>query len=347
MFSSNLHIKSFERVIILFFFGFLIVPFHLSAQNKEVIAKKGDGIYRLLKRYGYSYSDNLENFIALNKDHLGKNNSLLAGVSYKLPEVDKPMEENTAPAKAGGRMVHYDIFGDKYADIEITGNTLKGAVYYLMSGHGGPDPGAMGKYNGHTVCEDEYAYDFTLRLARKLIQQGATVYMITRDSKDGIRDESFLKMDKDEICYPNLTIPLNQTKRLRQRSNAVNKLYLQHRGEFQRMIVIHVDSRSRGENIDVFFYHDKRSEAGKKAATILKNTFQEKYREHQPGRGYEGSVSSRNLYVIKNTYPPAVYIELGNINHARDIKRLIIADNRQAVANWLADGLIKDFKTNK
>jgi N-acetylmuramoyl-L-alanine amidase len=35
------------------------------------------------------------------------------------------------------------------------------------------------------------------------------------------------------------------------------------------------------------------------------------------------------------------------MNHQRDIRRLIIADNRQAVANWLADGLATDFKTNK
>jgi len=350
MFSSNLHINSFKRSILFTFLALILSSFQLFAQSKEVIAEKGDGIYSLLKRYGYSYTDNLENFIALNKDNLGANNSLYAGKKYILPETESPVAEKTkatTPAPATGKMVHYDIFGDKYADIEIESNDLKGAVYYLVSGHGGPDPGAMGKYNNHTVCEDEYAYDVTLRLARNLIQEGASVYIITRDPNDGIRDESFLKIDKDEVCYPNLTIPLNQTKRLKQRSDAVNKLYMQHRNEFQRMIVIHVDSRSQGENIDVFFYHDKRSDTGKKAATVLKNTFQQKYREHQPGRGYGGTVSERNLYVVKNTYPPAVYIELGNMNHSRDIQRLIIADNRQAVANWLTSGLIEDYKVNK
>ncbi|HPF52570.1 MAG TPA: N-acetylmuramoyl-L-alanine amidase [Draconibacterium sp.] len=351
MFRSNLHINSLKKGILFTFLAVILSSFQLSAQNKQVVAEKGDGIYSLLKRYGYSYTDNLENFIALNKDNLGTNNSLFAGKKYILPGTENAVEEKTTStttsAPSSGKMVHFDIFGDKYADIEITSNDLKGAVYYLVSGHGGPDPGAMGKYNNHVVCEDEYAYDVTLRLARNLIQEGATVYVITRDPNDGIRDESFLKIDKDEVCYPNLTIPLNQTKRLKQRSDAVNKLYMQHRNEFQRMIAIHVDSRSRGENIDVFFYHDKRSDTGKKAATTLKNTFQQKYREHQPGRGYGGTVSERNLYVVKNTYPPAVYIELGNMNHSRDIQRLIMADNRQAVANWLTLGLKKDFQTNK
>ena len=347
MFVSNLHIKSFIRVLFILFLVFFTLPVNSFAQSKEVVAEKGDGIYSLLKRYGYSVSDNLNNFIALNKEQLGKDNSLIAGVKYKLPDKSGEIVPSSESAKTPGRTVRYEIFGDKFADVEITGASLQGAIYYLIGGHGGPDPGAVGKYAGHVVCEDEYAYDVTLRLARNLISEGASVYLITRDKNDGIRDESFLKPDHDEVCYPNKTIPLNQTRRLRQRSDAVNDLYKQNKGRFQRMVAIHVDSRGRGENIDVFFYHDKRSDTGKKAATILKDTFQKKYNEHQPGRGYGGTVSDRNLYVVKNTWPPAVYIELGNMNHDRDIKRLIISDNRQALANWLTAGLIEDFKTNK
>jgi len=347
MFVSNLHIKSIIRVVFVLFLVLFLLPAGSFAQSKEVVAQKGDGIYSLLKRHGYSISENLDRFISLNKEHLGKNNTLIAGRKYKLPDKTDTPTTSSTPGKTPVQTAHYEIFGSKYADVEITGSSLRGAVYYLMGGHGGPDPGAVGKYAGHTVCEDEYAYDVTLRLARKLISEGATVYMITRDKNDGIRDDSFLKPDKDEVCYPNQKIPLNQMKRLRQRTDAVNNLYKQNKGRFQRMIAIHVDSRSKGENIDVFFYHDKRSDTGKKTATILKDTFQKKYQEHQPGRGYGGTVSDRNLYVVRNTWPPAVFIELGNMNHNRDVKRLIISDNRQALANWLAEGLTKDFKTNK
>ncbi|PIF06708.1 MAG: N-acetylmuramoyl-L-alanine amidase [Draconibacterium sp.] len=280
----------------------------------------------------------------LNKDKLGKNNTLILGRKYILPG---KAASKTAPAKAKHNVMHFDIFGDKYADVEVISNELKGAIYYIVSGHGGPDPGAVGSYNGHTICEDEYAYDVSIRLARKLIEKGAKVFMITADKNDGIRDDAYLKPDKDEVCYPNNSIPLNQTKRLKQRTNAVNKLYKSNRSAFQRMIAIHVDSRSKRENIDVFFYHDKRSKTGKKAANILQRTFLKKYEKHQPGRGYNGTVSTRGLYVVKNTYPVAVYIELGNVNHRRDIQRIIIPDNRQAVANWIAEGLVTDFKTNK
>ncbi|MCY1719285.1 N-acetylmuramoyl-L-alanine amidase [Prolixibacteraceae bacterium Z1-6] len=330
--------------------AFIILPFLLAAQTQEVVAQKGDGIYRLLTRHGYSVSETMDDFIKLNENALGKNNSLIAGKKYKLPETEKTTPattEKAPPAKGKGKVVRYEIFGEEFANVEITSSELKGAVYYLMSGHGGPDPGAVGKYNGHQICEDEYAYDVTLRLARNLISEGATVYVITRDPKDGIRDDMYLKADKDEVCYPNLKIPLNPTRRLRQRTDAVNKLHAKHRGSFQRMIAIHVDSRPVRENIDIFFYHDKRSKTGKKAGNILRETIEAKYREHQPNRGYTGTVSDRNLYVVRNTYPTALFIELGNMNHQRDVKRLVLPENRQAVANWLNAGLIKDFKTNK
>jgi len=79
----------------------------------------------------------------------------------------------------------------------------------------------------------------------------------------------------------------------------------------------------------------------------LQKTFEDKYKANQPGRGYKGTVSAQNLYELRNSYPVAVYIELGNINHQRDQQRFIIANNRQALANWLLQGLITDFQTNK
>jgi len=346
MFDSNLHIKIVTRIIFILFLAATLFPKFGVAQNMEVVAEKGDGIYRLLTRHGLSYSENMVTFIELNKTKLGKDNALFVGTKYKLP-ANSNVNDKVTPIKNSIKTVRYEIFGKEYENVEITSAELKGATYYLMAGHGGPDPGAVGKYNGKQVTEDEYAYDITARLARNLIQKSASVYMITRDKNDGIRDESILKIDHDEVCYPNLKIPLNQTRRLRQRTDAVNKLYSKNKSGFHRMIAIHVDSRPRGENIDVFFYHDKRSKTGGKAAKIIQKTFQDKYNEHQPRRGYHGTVSTRNLYVVKNTYPVAVYIELGNINHHRDIQRFILADNRQAVANWLTEGFVTDFKTNK
>lgn len=330
-----------HRFSALVFFLLILVSSMQAQDYQTTVAKNGEGIYSLLKRHGLSPSEHLNAFIELNKGKLGKDNALFAGQTYSLPQKEQVSQSSTT----GGAI--YPIFGKTYEQVSPIDNQLQGAVYYLLSGHGGPDPGAVGRYSHHTLCEDEYAYDVTLRLARRLIEHGALVYMITRDENDGVRDESFLKPDKDETCYPDLPIPRNHLKRLQQRKDAVNKLSINHKGSFQRLVIIHVDSRSKGENIDVFFYHDQRSKTGKKLANNLQQTFKKKYDTHQPNRGYHGTVSDRNLYVLKYSYPPAVFIELGNINHFRDQQRFIQSNNRQALANWLAEGLQTDFKNNK
>lgn len=236
------------------------------------------------------------------------------------------------------------LMGAGGSNVAVKSRQLSGAVYYLASGHGGPDPGAIGHFGKAALAEDEYAYDVTLRLARSLIERGATVYMIIRDPNDGIRDEKILKIDHDEVTYPNQKIPLNQTARLRQCTEAVNKLYHKHKGAYQRMITIHVDSRSVGEKIDVFFYHHDQSSTGKKLAKRIHRTFNARYKQSQPGRSYLGTVSDRSsLYVVKNCLPPTVFIELGNIRNDKDQRRFLIAGNRQALANWICEGMSADY----
>jgi len=170
--------------------------------------------------------------------------------------------------------------------------------------------------------------------------------MIVRDPNDGIRDEKVLKLDRDEVTYPNQRIPLNQTTRLRQYTDAVNKLHRQHPNPYQRMVTIHVDSRSEGENIDVFFYHHENSKVGKRLAKHIHKSFKSGYKRSQPARTYLGTVSDRSsLYVVKNSHPPTVFIELGNIRNREDQQRFLLADNRQALANWICTGLEKDYKS--
>ncbi len=236
------------------------------------------------------------------------------------------------------------ILGKAYEEITVEDETLAGCVYYLVSGHGGPDPGAMTKKDGNYLCEDEYAYDVTLRLARNLLSHGAKVYVIVRDENDGIRDQEYLGYDKDEVVWFKQKIPINQVRRLKQRTAVVNNLYKKEKAnaKLQKMIAIHVDSRSIGEKIDIFFYHFPGSSSGKETADTMLHTIDAKYKEHQKNRGYKGVVKARDLYVLRESKPSAVYIELGNITNEFDQKRLLIVDNRQAIANWLFLGVQKD-----
>lgn len=337
--------QAYKIFITLVFLMYCGISF--SQEYQKITAKKGDGIYSILKQHGLPPKEYFDLFIELNKGKLGKDHALIIGRSYRLPvrvekdsliRKEEPVKEIASPKKV------YEIYGKGYHEVTQKGKELAGAVYYLMSGHGGPDPGAVGFLDNHMLCEDEYAYDVTLRLARNLTERGATVYMIIRDPNDGIRDEAYLQPDRDEVCFPDQVIPLSQRARLQQETDAVNKLSLKNKGKFQRLVVIHVDSRSRKENIDVFFYHKKGSKSGEMLADRMKEIFGLRYAQHQPNRGYDGTVSHRNLYVVNNSKPTSVFIELGNINHKRDQQRFLIADNRQALSNWLRDGLMEDYR---
>lgn len=236
-----------------------------------------------------------------------------------------------------------NLFGNAYKKYEEVDQSLKDRVFYLVSGHGGPDPGAMCTSCPSSLCEDEYAYDVALRLARNLRQHGAVVEMIIQDEDDGIRDEMYLKCDRDEKCN-NKRMPLNQKKRLEQRAVHINNLHSQYKNKGYKdhaVIVIHVDAAGKGARKDVFFYHHKNSARGKEMANNIHNTFQDKYDRFQKGRGYKGTISHRGLYMVNHTNPPIVYIELANIQNPKDQQRILLSSNRQALANWIFLGLIK------
>lgn len=323
-----------------------------QAPQKSEVAGEGDGMYSILRSNGLDPVDYSKKFIQLNKRNMGPDNGLYTGRTYLIPipeqvEIKDTIQtapSDTPPAK---KILIYPIFGEGYSSVPIDSETLKGAVYYLVSGHGGPDPGAVEKYDGKLITEDEYAYDVTLRLARRLISNGAKVYMIIKDKNDGIRDKRILEVDYDEVNHPGKKIYRSQKLRLKQRTKTVNHLFTQHTHLYQRLVVTHVDSRSKGENIDVFFYHHEKSKKGKSLAENIHQTFKSKYARYQPNRKYTGTVGVRSdLYVVQNTLPATVYIELGNIKNAKDQKRILDFENRDALAKWIAEGLETDFEQN-
>tara|TARA_B100000497_G_C7673751_1_gene406758 strand:- start:397 stop:1644 length:1248 start_codon:yes stop_codon:yes gene_type:complete len=259
------------------------------------------------------------------------------------PEEEIVQIENkvTEEKEESYRNVVNEIYGNKYKDVAILDNSLYGKVFYVVSGHGGPDPGAVCKSCENQLCEDEYAYDVALRLARNLTQHGATAEMVITD-KDGIRDDKHLKCDKDERLANGKKIPLSQTPRLKQRTVYVNRKYAKYKREGvqnQYLVSIHVDSRKSNHKQDVFFCHFRESKQGKKLAESLQKKFQQKYDKYQKNRGYHGHVDERNLYVLMNTAPPATLIELANIQNKSDHRRILIKENRQALANWIFEGL--------
>lgn len=345
--------------ITLFFLLIFLSGNIVVAQDKKDKPRNGEGVQLFLERNKCSYPKDYDKFIELNKGKFGRNNSLLMGVRYTLPSSSDADKENNDTEKKDNKITQQTtkgkkigskginkLFGSKYREYTVKSNKLKGACFFLSSGHGGPDPGAIGKVDGRELHEDEYAYDIILRLARNLLEEGATVHIIIQDPNDGIRDEMYLSNSKNETCMGEV-IPLNQAARLRQRSDKINELSKKAKEKYKRSMFIHLDSRSKKEQLDVFFYHATKSTAGKKLANTMRQTFESHYNKHQPNRGFTGTVDSRGLYVLNNTNPVGLFGELGNIQNTFDQRRFLQYDNRQALANWLCRGFIQDYENWK
>nr|MBD3621837.1 N-acetylmuramoyl-L-alanine amidase [Sunxiuqinia sp.] len=333
--------KSFRFITFLIVLSLVQVTMYAQEAYPKVLAQEGDGIYSLLRRHGVSPTKYYNDFVDMNSEELGEDESLILGRHYMLPDTlaknVEMMEEDIA----------YPIFGDDFKKVDAASDRLANTVYYLISGHGGPDPGAVEKYHGKMIAEDEYAYDVTLRLARELISHGAEVHLIVQDANDGIRDHKVLELDTDETVGSK-SIPLDQLERLKQRTKAVNDLYAKNSGKYQRLLVTHVDSRGEGTNIDVFFYHHEKSTNGKRLAESIHQTFFRKYKKFQPNRLYNGTFMERSsLYVVKNTLPAMAYIEIGNIRNKKDQRRILDPDNRQALAKWISEGILLDYESSK
>ena len=325
------------HIVIIIAIALAIVPQPAAGQQKgreRTQALAGESIDMLLTRCKIDMRHhNL--FIAINWPRLTKDDMLMLGFNYYLPnETDIANSQAIIEKEKAARSERYNtqkaetdnsskkegtsntpskpsvkanatgqksqkraqpkyytepLFGKGNERVDYTDSKLAGATYYLVSGHGGPDPGAMGTYNGQQICEDEYAYDVILRLARQLISHRATVHIIIQDPNDGIREDAVLKCDEDETCM-GAPIPLDQVERLKQRSDSINSLYAQERKGYCRSVFIHVDSRSKEKRIDIFFYHYMKSARGERLAKKLQSKMAQKYAKHQPARGFSGEV---------------------------------------------------------
>lgn len=322
----------------------LAVGLSAPAGAQSIAPEPGEGIWGLLRRSGVTpTAKRVQAFRTLNADKLGRDDQLKVGVAYRLPNYEGGSTSAPAPGptRAAANASRYEIFGSQYEMVERRSNRLAGHYYYIVSGHGGSDPGSVGKLNGRQMPEDEIAYDTALRVARELLKDGAMVYMIVRDPNDGIRDDEYLPPDNDEYYYGDVRMSSNYIRRTRQRAEVINKLYDRNKGRArsQQVVSVHVDAMA-GRNqpqIDVHFAYS--SPSGRALGSALQTSIRNQYQTHQPDRGYRGRLVRRDLYILKHTKPVAVLVELGNIRHRGDQIRLTKPGNRQALAQWIAAGL--------
>ncbi|MGI6046523.1 MAG: N-acetylmuramoyl-L-alanine amidase family protein [Petrimonas sp.] len=318
-----------------------LFPMFVFAQDMAYPIE-GDGILSFLRRWNRIDTSYVREFKELNIDRINAQGGLELGTAYLIPPLH-PGDVYPAP-EVIDQPTERKIFGNKYKDFAIVSDNLKDACFYIISGHGGPDPGATTRVNGHELHEDEYNYDFSLRLARNLMMQGAAVYMVIQDEYDGIRDERYLANNNGETCWGE-PIPKSQIDRLKQRVEKVNDLYAGDKDKFKYVfaVEVHIDSRNPKKQIDLFLYYADNPQSRLTSYT-LRDEVLKQYKKHQPNRGFSGNVSYRNLYILRELNPPAIMVEVGNFQNTRDRLRILDPNNRQAIANWMTNAFVEDYK---
>ena len=315
----------------------------------KVVRFDGKTIRSTLNISDFDLAKKIENYnLEVEKAKLKKGNFRTTKelwVPFELLLLDSNELKNLSKRTLSKNEIQIDYSFLKDEKINPISKKLEKMAFYIITGHGGPDPGAIGNRDGFELHEHEYAYDVAARLAKRLIENGADVYMIIQDPNDGIRNEQILGNGGNERMINGDAISPIQLERLRQRTDIVNDYVAKNFNRYkqQTLIEIHIDSRITDKRIDIFFYHRSGCARSEKLSKTLLATIEEKYRKAQPNRGYNGTVSARDLFTLRNTTIPAIFIELGNIQNPADQIRIIEPNNRQAIANWLTDGIIKHY----
>ena len=82
------------------------------------------------------------------------------------------------------------LFGKAMASYPIASNELSGACFYLVGGHGGPDPGAIGTYGGHKLHEDKASYSTFFNIL------ATSVILVPKNNEVTIEFESVLTANR-------------------------------------------------------------------------------------------------------------------------------------------------------
>ena len=124
------------RTLLLFFL--LALPMVLQAQQTTDTPRPGEGISTFLERNGRPSRTYYRDFLRLNEKKLKGKRELRLGVRYIVPPLRG--KAGASAKDSGAQCLEEPLFGKKLKEVKVKGNSLKGACFYIVSGHGGPDP---------------------------------------------------------------------------------------------------------------------------------------------------------------------------------------------------------------
>jgi N-acetylmuramoyl-L-alanine amidase len=277
---------------------------------QTVVAKNGDGIFSILRDEGIEIAKYYETFLELNQDKLINGSDLVVGETYYIPNAPDSFKNR-------GLIINVSdgderpIFERELAYLKLKDNSLANTVYYLM------EHNSVNK----KVISNNVNDGITVTMARKLLQSGARVYLLDSNPKDSL----------NLIDYVGI----------------VNKKYLRHNGDYQRLMVIDNGGIATRAKTDITVYHYAESEESKRFADNILRVFSKKTVKREALNDYsEMCTDFEDITFAKNSLPPITFIIMGSKSVA-DNKTLQVNANKNSIANLITNGILSDYSSTE
>ncbi|MGI5902274.1 MAG: N-acetylmuramoyl-L-alanine amidase [Desulfitobacteriia bacterium] len=186
---------------------------------------------------------------------------------------------------------------------------LGGKTITIDAGHGGVDPGAIGK---NKTLEKDVNLEVSKRLRLLFEQAGCKVVMLREDDRDFGTSAKLLQRKREDLAY-----------RIQKAVDSKADIYLSiHSNSFP-------DPRQHGAQ--VFFHPD--SEEGKALALSI----QESLNRVSPKKRV--AKANQTYFILKNTDMVAVTIEVGFLSNIEEEKNLTSPEYQQRLAMAIFEGV--------
>ncbi len=295
------------RLSLLFWVWACTFIFSQENQYTIAIAEQGDGIFSLLRKQGLDPVKHYGEFLALNSDKIKEGSALKLGTEYKIPNASDSFKK-TGIIVAPKNEEEAPIFDKELAQMSLKSEKLKDAVYYLI---------AENRSEG-----DSFLSDISQQLAAELMTHGAKVYIMEED------------LPKTKSANEN---PMGNYV------NVINKRYLQHKGKYQRVLVIRSENISGSSAMDVAVYHYNKSSQGQRFAQSIQKVFKQKNVSNKTVD--EASLifeDQHSLYLAKNILPAISLLTLEKTSPQSDSK-ISLKPNKKEFANLISHGIMNDY----
>jgi len=194
-------------------------------------------------------------------------------------------------------------------DEKIWSWTLGDRVVVIDAGHGGVDPGAVGK---NLVLEKDVTLAVSKRLQALIQQSGAKTIMVREDDRDLGTSQGLLKRKREDLA-----------QRIQLGLDTQAEVY----------ISIHANSFPNAKLTGAQTFYHSDSQEGK----LLAQSIQQELNSMTNGKRL--IKGNQDIYVLKKAHQAAVTVELGFLSNPEEEQLLVTPEYQQKLAVAIYQGL--------